>query len=66
MEDQYGSGVGSPGRWRIDDVLERTDLGRLLDELASTGASRSVVSVPGATLIWRGRPSSSSTSTVKV
>ena len=34
MEDQYGSGVGSPGRWRIDDVLERTDLGRLLDELA--------------------------------
>ena len=34
MEDRYGSGVGSPGRGRIDDVLERTDLGRLLDELA--------------------------------
>jgi DNA primase len=34
MEDQYRSGVDSPGRWRIDDVLERTDLGRLLDELA--------------------------------
>src|SRR5580692_2093786 len=33
---------------------------------ASTGTSRSVVSVPGATLISRGRPSSSYISTVKV
>jgi SAM-dependent methyltransferase len=33
---------------------------------ASTGTSRSVVSVLGATLISRGRPSSSNTSTVKV
>src|SRR5918996_568317 len=33
---------------------------------ASTGTSRSVVSAPGATLISRGRPSSSNTSTVKV
>jgi hypothetical protein len=33
---------------------------------ASTGTSRSVVSVPGATLISRGRPSSSNTSTAKV
>jgi hypothetical protein len=42
MEDQYGRGVGSLGRWWIDDVLERTDLGRLLDELAepAEGASR--------------------------
>ena len=33
---------------------------------ASRGTSRSVVSVPGAMLISRGRPSSSNTSTVKV
>jgi DNA primase len=42
MEDRYGSGVGSPGHGRIDDVLERTDLAQLLDELAvpAAGAMR--------------------------
>ena len=26
--------AGSPPRWQIDDVLDRTDLAELLDELA--------------------------------
>ena len=54
-------------------IRKEFNLDRSLAELptmfgacASTGTSRSVVSVPGTTLISRGRPSSSNTSTVKV
>jgi hypothetical protein len=34
MEDEFGSGVVEHRRWRIEEVLKRTDLGPSLDELA--------------------------------
>ena len=57
------------GQWGEDVARIEPLAGGIANDVWSVrvhGTSRLVVSVPGATLISRGRPSSSNTSTVKV